>query len=500
MRKRARPLCIGALCAIGALTLVDGGGAASEAPPVGEIAFSFGGRLYAMDPDGSGRVRITGGRFGREDGGDFDPAWSPDGTTLAFVRSRWKRSGDSSPAIFLVRPGRERPRRLGGAGAALFPDWSPDGRQIAFVRGSESYSEIVVTDVEGGGERVVHRQPSHPQRLDALAFPAWSPDGSRIAFTLVTLDRRHHFHPWLYTVSADGGQVTLLAKDASDAAWSPDGRRIAYSSIRDRTGKRCYEQCNYQGELYVMNSDGTGAVRLTHNRGDDRSPSWSPDGRRIAFASDRNSPGANGSEIYSIGADGSCLTWLTNGAPESVQPAWRRTATDGSDPGRCGPGRRRALLELALPDARGARGNPPYWLGAQYEGRLLAWAGGSGRTRRSYSFVYEDCVRWRPSACPPPLQLQQDSVCSRHGSRLAGRAFAAHGLLFVGSGVIVGASHVRLLGGGGPARRLRALRALRRGGRPHAPLPAPALPEALLRRLHEPVSKLPRVRSIDCRD
>jgi hypothetical protein len=125
-----------------------------------------------------------------------------------------------------------------------------------------------------------------------------------------------------------------------------------------------------------------------------------------------------------------------------------------------------------------------------------------GRSVDSAYMHYDDCARFRPSDCPRPLQLQEVSVCSRHGSSTlwvvdepewAGhvRAFAAHGLLVIdigdGLGVVAGSTHVRLFGELGGARGRRQLintaRRLRQIGRPAAALPAPTLPRTLLRKI-----------------
>ena len=84
-------------------------------------------------------------------------------------------------------------------------------------------------------------------------------------------------------MNADGtGTVALTANDDDDAfpSWSPDGSRIAFTSDRDRQG---------DDEIFAMNADGTGVVQLTTTNGsiDDWWPAWSPDGSRIAFVSDR---------------------------------------------------------------------------------------------------------------------------------------------------------------------------------------------------------------------
>ena len=77
-----------------------------------------------------------------------------------------------------------------------------------------------------------------------------------------------------------------------------------------------------------MDADGGHPRRLTENEGSDEDPSWSADGTRIAFQSDRNLPGSRSFEVYSIRADGGCLTWLTNGSAVSENPDWSPAGVD----------------------------------------------------------------------------------------------------------------------------------------------------------------------------
>ena len=102
----------------------------------------------------------------------------------------------------------------------------------------------------------------------------------------------------IYVMDADGnnqqGDLTENRKDDWSPSWSPDGKQIAFASNRDGNG---------QFEIYVMDTDGKNQQRLTKNLKIDWFPSWSPDGKRIAFASNRNEP-FKYFEIYVMDADG----------------------------------------------------------------------------------------------------------------------------------------------------------------------------------------------------
>lgn len=116
-------------------------------------------------------------------------------------------------------------------------------------------------------------------------------------------------------MNADGSGTTRLtnspAEDASPS-WSPDGARIAFDTNRDG---------NY--EIYVMNANGTGQFNLSSHPGSDGYPTWSPDGATVAFQSDRN----GNHDIYAVGSEGAGLTNLTNSIDDEFIPSW---SPDGS--------------------------------------------------------------------------------------------------------------------------------------------------------------------------
>ena len=119
----------------------------------------------------------------------------------------------------------------------------------------------------------------------------------------------------IYVMQADGrGPVNLTQHPAADdmPAWSPDGKRIAFFSDRDGVS-----------DLYTMNADGTDLIRLTDAVGGDEAPAWSPDGQYIVFQSDRADLGRTW-QIYVMRADGSGQTQLTNNPFGATNPSWTR--------------------------------------------------------------------------------------------------------------------------------------------------------------------------------
>jgi Tol biopolymer transport system component len=269
----------------------------------GKIAFETNRdgnyEIYKMDADGTNSTRLT-----NNTANDLWPAWSPDGTKIAFTTDGDGRFNDAKFEIYRMNADGSNPMRLTN-NTALDEEsaWSPDGIKIAFVTRRDGNLEIYAMDADGSN------QTNITKKTFADDWPAWSPDGTKIAFAT---DRDSGFGQHeIYTMNADGSNQTRLTNNSADDTtpdWSPDGTKIAFAT--DRNGMR---------EIYTMDADGSNQTRLTNNTADDWYPAWSPDGTKIAFHTNRD----GNPEIYTMNADGSSQTRVTNNAAEDFVPSWQ---------------------------------------------------------------------------------------------------------------------------------------------------------------------------------
>ena len=198
--------------------------------------------------------------------------------------------------------------------------------QITFVSNRDGHvhprlgwptAEIYVMDADGGNQQNLTNDPNDDWS------PSWSPDGERIVFSSNRDGNRdgNRNNYEIYVMDADGNnQQRLTDNDFYDSApsWSPDGKRIVFTSRRDG---HFIGDFGLSSEIYVMDADGKNTRRLTNNRKRDSSPSWSPDGKWIVFASDRKGDDVN-YEIYVMDADGKNTRRLTNNPHYDSNPEW----------------------------------------------------------------------------------------------------------------------------------------------------------------------------------
>ena len=283
--------------ALGVLAAVSGSAGAASA---GE-RLAFGRGVAPNHYDIWVMENGVGHRVTRSCGWDWWPDWSPDGSRIAFARA----CGNTSFDLYTVKANGAGLRQLTrGAPVDQWPTWSPDGRLIAFTRGFGDRAEIYVVNAAGGG---AHRLTRNSVNDDT---PAWSPDGQTIAFTR-ELGGRHR----IMLMRADGThQRSLRGIYGGEPAWSPDGKQIAFA-------RAVHGAARETASVYVASVGKKGVRKVTVDRPGSVShhPSWSADGRLIAFMGRRGS-------LYVVRPDGTGLQRLTRARFEDVDPAWLRLA------------------------------------------------------------------------------------------------------------------------------------------------------------------------------
>lgn len=248
--------------------------------------------IYTAHADGTNVKPLTSNAVS-----ELQPSWTPDGRQLAFVRMRGSL-GD----IWLMDASGRRQRLVVRDGFS--PSWTPDARRIVFTRwtrGTKPYSTYSVS-VSGADERLL---------VSDGAFSAPSPDGAKLAFLRSSPSPFPFPAPdQLFTAAADGsGAKPLTPAAATDSlSWSPDSATLAFvgfpSGGTTPTG------------LYTIRADGSG---LTHVVSYAASPSFSPDGAALAFATQ----GLLGSQIKVSAVDGSARRVVLAARGRNVDPDWQ---------------------------------------------------------------------------------------------------------------------------------------------------------------------------------
>jgi Tol biopolymer transport system component len=259
----------------------------------GKIAFQTNRdgnfEIYTVNADGSSPTRLT-----NVAGDDLAPAWSPDGTKIAFASAR----DGGGYEIYTMNADGSGQTRLTNNGAVddAQPSWSPDGTQIAFTTNRDGNFEIYKMNADG----------TSPVRLTNNAandsWSSWSPDGTKIAFES---NRTGNFE--VFTMNADGtSQINRTNNAAIDEYpdWFPDSVQLIFDSNRDGNP-----------ELYSMNADGSNVIRQTNAAGSDLVPSISPQNDHVLWMTNRD----GNNEIYTS----SPQVRVTTNAADDGYPDWQ---------------------------------------------------------------------------------------------------------------------------------------------------------------------------------
>ena len=151
------------------------------------------------------------------------------------------------------------------------------------------------------------------EKNTSIDYPDWSPDGSLIVASVVEnceIPKTNCYYD-IYTMTADGKSLKNLTETTASEwvpAWSPNGQKIAFASDRDG-----------DSEVFVMDKDGSNLEKLTDNAGYDGRPRWSPDGKTISFETDRD---GGDWDIYVMNADGSNLKPITANTVSEFSQSW----------------------------------------------------------------------------------------------------------------------------------------------------------------------------------
>jgi Tol biopolymer transport system component len=271
----------------------------------GKIAFqAFDGstwQIFASESDGTGLVQLT---HVEDPELAADPAWSPDGSRLAYVVQGSDPPGTGPVNIWVMdADGTDARAVTDGPGWRWNPAWSPDGTQIAFIH----HYDVHVMDADGTNDTNLMPQPVGPGAFE----PTWSPDGETIAFVGREADDD------LYVMRSDGSDVRTLFSDQGyqrEIAWSPDGSKILFANVTEESGSDV-------GELSVIDPRGTRVSRLSNLPRNAQAPTWSPDGSQIAFMA--NDPDSDDEALYLMNADGTGVHKIPGLPMNASWPAWQ---------------------------------------------------------------------------------------------------------------------------------------------------------------------------------
>ena len=251
--------------------------------------------IYSMDFDGSNILQIT-----HHKSTAISPAWSPDGTKIAYSVYVKNKSNIVNQDLFEFDFTRSAILKLWSKkGMNSGATYSPDGKKIALTMSFRGNPEIYSLD------RATLKETRLSNSFGFDVDPSFSPDGTKVAFV-----SSRSGMPMVFSMNADGTKpqrLTYAGRYNASPSWSPQNNKIAFAGWLDK-----------QFDIFMMNPDGSNIERLTKNQGDNEDPSFSPDGNFVIFSSDR----VGGRNIYVMNIEGSYVKRLTYGLGSCSAPKW----------------------------------------------------------------------------------------------------------------------------------------------------------------------------------
>lgn len=260
-------------------------------------------QLFTIRPDGTGMRQLT--RF-RDSGADWG-AWSLDGKRLVFTR-HWDPEGPNERIVLYTigADGKGAKALPKGGDIAISPNWFPDGRRMIFL--AIPSERLMVINANGKGLRPAGIPGVGGDSVCVL------PNGKQVAFLRGNPSNGQQTAIFVAGLFGRGlKRITPWGTYADKLDCSPDGKRIVFS-------KPGFGQGGKSSNVYTMRTDGSDVVQLTHETGgavNAGADSWSPDGTKIAYISNRSGT----YQIWTMNTDGTGAAQLTRG-PEARLAAW----------------------------------------------------------------------------------------------------------------------------------------------------------------------------------
>jgi TolB protein len=254
--------------------------------------------LYSVPATGGAPTQLTS----TPDISERGPSWAPDGLRIVLLRNDVAGAVDG---LWVVTASGASPSPVPGTAGACDPAWSPDGTRIAFSMPARDQREIYVVNTNGTGLARLTFNPADD------GAPAWSPDSNSLVFSREDANG----YSSLVQVSVASPAETALTAPGVTRDDSPDWSRggdIVFSRAASVAST---------AHLFVIHFDGSGLHQITSSRLNDRTPSWSPDSRRLVF-SRGTSDDLDPEQLFTAYADGSGQTQLTFGAVHDIQADW----------------------------------------------------------------------------------------------------------------------------------------------------------------------------------